>query len=281
MGEGDLPNREEGHDGALPIEILESVPPRWSVIIPAFNEEKRLPAYLEEIIVYFDGRRQRYEIVVVDDGSQDDTGTAVGSLRDSYHALRLVRLPYNRGKGYAVRTGMLEAVGELRLFADADGATPIREVEKLEERITAGVDIAIGSRALRDSTCRVQAKWHRVVLGQIFNTIVRCLNVRGIADTQCGFKLLHAQAAKDIFSVLRVDGYGFDVELLFVAQQRGYRIAEVPVNWSDQAGTKVRVMRDGLRMLREVWSIRSNQLHGLYSAREVSSSLSGRLTSHG
>lgn len=234
-------------------------PPRWSVVIPAYNEEKRLPAYLQEITAYFDGRGERYEVVVVDDGSRDGTGAVVESLQDSSHALRLVRLPRNRGKGCAVRTGMLEATGELRLFADADGATPIREVERLEKRIVQGADIAIGSRALRDDTRTVQARWHRVFFGQIFNASVRCLSVTGIADTQCGFKLFRAQVAIDLFSVLQIDGYGFDVELLFVAQRRGYSIAEVAINWADQAGSKVRVIRDGLRMLREVWVIRRSE----------------------
>jgi dolichyl-phosphate beta-glucosyltransferase len=255
--------------------------PRWSVVIPAYNEEKRLPAYLQEIIAYFEGRVETFEVVVVDDGSQDGTGAIVESLRSSCPALRLVRLPGNRGKGYAVRTGMLEAVGELRLFADADGATPIREVEKLEGRIVQGADLAIGSRALPDDTRTVQAKWHRAFFGQIFNAIVRGAGVRGIADTQCGFKLFRAQVARDLFSVLRVDGYGFDVELIFVAQSRGYDLAEVAINWVDQPGTKVRVGRDGLRMLREVWVIRRNELRGLYAPKEATLPLSTRSAFHG
>src|SRR5262245_1267723 len=140
-------------------EPQEKVAPHWSVIIPAYNEEERLPAYLREVISYFDGKGESYEVVVVDDGSQDNTGAVVEGLRDSCPTLRLVRLPHNRGKGYAVRTGMLEATGQLRLFADADGATPIREIGRLEERITYGADIAIGSRALPDPTCTLQAKW--------------------------------------------------------------------------------------------------------------------------
>jgi len=244
--------------------------PRWSIVIPAYNEEERLPTYLQEVITYFDGRGERYEVVVVDDGSQDGTGAVVEGLRDSCPTLRLVRLPRNRGKGYAVRTGMLEAAGELRLFADADGATPIREVQRLERRLAEGADIAIGSRALRDPACTLRAKWHRKFLGWVFNAVVRCLSVKGVADTQCGFKLFRAQAAVDLFSVIQIDGYGFDVELLFVAQRRGYSIAEVPVNWADQPGSKVRVVRDGLRMLREVWVIHRNRLRGLYTARALS-----------
>jgi dolichyl-phosphate beta-glucosyltransferase len=248
------------------------VSPRWSVVIPAYNEEKRLPAYLREVIAYFDGKGESYEVVVVNDGSQDDTEAVVESLQESYSALRLVRLPCNRGKGYAVRAGMLNATGELRLFADADGATPIQEVEKLKKRIVEGADIAIGSRALRDKTRTVRAKWRRMFFGRIFNLIVQCLNVKGITDTQCGFKLFPARAAIDLFSVLQVGGYGFDVELLFVAQRRGYRIAEVAVNWADQAGSKVRIIPDGLRMLREVRIICRNQFLGLYASRDITSS---------
>jgi len=246
--------------------------PRWSVVIPAYNEENRLPAYLLEVIAYFDGKGESYEVVVVNDGSQDDTGAVVENLQESYSALRLVRLPRNRGKGYAVRAGMLNATGALRLFTDADGATPIQEVEKLKKRIVEGADIAIGSRALRDRTRTVRAKWRRMFFGRIFNLIVQCLNVKGITDTQCGFKLFPAQVAINLFSVLQIDGYGFDVELLFVAQRRGYRIAEVAVNWTDQAGSKVRIFYDGLRMLREAWIIRRNQFLWLYTPRDTTSS---------
>jgi len=174
--------------------FCQEVSPHWSIVIPAYNEEKRLPACLQEITTYFDSRREGYEVIVADDGSQDGTGAAVRSLQDSCAALRLVQLPCNRGKGRAIRTGMLNARGELRLFIDADGATPIQEVEKLERWIADGADIAIGSRALWDDTCIVQTRRHRKFFGRIFSIIVRRLAVRNIADTQCGFKLFRAQA---------------------------------------------------------------------------------------
>ena len=158
-----------------PLKIGMGHSPRWSIVIPAYNEEKRLPPYLREIVAYFDGRGETYEVVVVDDGSQDGTRAAVACLQDACPALRLIQLPRNRGKGNAVRRGMLEATGELRLFADADGATPIQEVEKLERQIVAEADVVIGSRALRDPACILRAKWHRKVLGRLFHTMVRCL----------------------------------------------------------------------------------------------------------
>ena len=238
--------------------------PRWSVVIPSYNEGKRIRAYLQEITAYFYARGESVEIIVVDDGSQDATRTVVEDLRQACSTLRLIRLASNHGKGYAVRTGMMSAIGELCLFADADGATPIKEIEKLEARIIAGADIAIGSRALWSPTIILKAKLYRKALSRIFSLAVRCLGVKSIVDTQCGFKLFRARVAKELFSVLQIDGYGFDVELLFVAQQYGYYIAQVAVNWTDQAGSKVRVPRDGLRMLKEVWTIRKNYLCGLY-----------------
>lgn len=242
---------------------------RWSVVIPAYNEEKRLPAYLHELLAYFDGRREPYEILVVNDGSQDCTGAAVAHLQKSSPSLQLIQSPHNRGKGHAVRTGMQVARGALCLFVDADGATPIKELEKFELYLGKGADIVIGSRALHSPECTLDTRWHRKFFGRIFHGFVRLLGVRKIADTQCGFKLFRSQVAKDLFSVLRIDGYGFDVELLLIAQQRKYAITEVAVNWRDQPGSKVRVAADGLRMLQELAIIRRNQLRGLYSHRNT------------
>jgi dolichyl-phosphate beta-glucosyltransferase len=165
---------------------------------------------------------------------------------------------------------MQAARGVLRLFADADGATPIQELERLEAAIKDGADLAIGSRTLasRDHRYRVKARLHRTLLGNLFNRIVRNLGIQGIHDTQCGFKLFRQAVAQDLFSVARIDGYGFDLDLLHVAQRRGYRIAEVPINWTDQPGSKVRVLRDGFRMLREMLAVRRNDADGLYAIRQ-------------
>ncbi len=242
---------------------------RWSIIIPAYNEEKRLPAYLREIIIYFDGRKETYEVIVVDDGSQDGTVSEIERFRASAPSVRLIKSARNRGKGYAVRTGMLEARGVLRLFTDADGATPIREIERLELSIAGGADIAVGSRTVQDPTRTVQARAFRKITGSLFNLVVRSLGVANITDTQCGFKLFRAPVARALFRVQRCTGYSFDVELLFVAQRNKYRIVEVPVHWTDQAGSKVRVARDGLRMLYDIWTVRRNYRRGLYSPNIV------------
>lgn len=239
-----------------------------SVILPAYNEQNRILRYLTEIHRYLSTRRTPFEILAVDDGSDDDTVLVVEKFcREHAAAVRLITLDHNQGKGAAVRAGMKQAQGALHLFADADGATPIQEVEWLEAAIGGGADLAIGSRTLasRDSRYSVKARWHRSLMGSLFNMIVRQAGLRGIADTQCGFKLFRKTVAQDLFGVACLNGYGFDLELLYVAQQRSYRIAEVPINWTDQSGSKVRVMRDGVRMLHELWDVRRNDARGRYT----------------
>ena len=235
-------------------------PLRWSVVIPAFNEARRLPAYLDDVVAFFEGRGERYEVIVVDDGSTDGTPGLVEARARQTPALRLLRLPRNAGKGTAVRAGMLAARGAFRLFADADGATPIAELKRLEPALAAGADVAIGSRVLADPAVSVTAQPHRVAAGRVFNWLVARLGLRGVADSQCGFKAFGARAAGDLFGRLRTTGFGFDVELLLRAQAAGYRIAEVPVNWADQAGSKVRVVRHGPGMFWELvragWRVR-------------------------
>ena len=226
--------------------------PRWSVVIPAFNEARRLPAYLDDVVAYFDGRGEPYEVIVVDDGSSDGTGDAVLARARQSPAVRLLRLPENAGKGAAVRAGMRAATGAVRLFADADGATPIAELKRFEPALAAGADVVIASRVLVDPAVSVAALRHRVAAGRVFNWLVARLGLRGVADSQCGFKALSARAAEDLFGRLRTRGFGFDVELLLLAQRAGYRVVEVPVNWADQAGSKVGVVRHGPGML---WQI--------------------------
>ena len=238
---------------------------RWSVVIPAYNEENRLPACLREIVTYFRDRGEAYEVIVVDDGSHDETVNEVKRFQANAPSVRLIKLIENRGKGCAVRTGMLEAKGALCLFTDADGATPIRELERLERAIADGADIAIGSRTARDPTRTVQVRSFRKISGSIFNIAVRSLGVTGITDTQCGFKLFRAPVARALFSVLQCDGFSFDVELLFLGQRWKYRIVEVPVQWTEQAGSKVRVVRDGQRMIYDIWTVRRNYQRGLYA----------------
>jgi len=189
---------------------------------------------------------------VVDDGSADETAARVLEAQASHRDVTLHRLPENHGKGFAVRAGMRVACGALRLMADADGATPIAEVKRLEAAIEAGADIAVGSRALPDPSVRREVLLHRKLSGEIFNFFARRMGVGDVTDTQCGFKLFRGVVAERLFGELRTDGFGFDVELLLLARRRGYRVAEVAINWADQPGSKVDVLRDGPRMLAQI-----------------------------
>ncbi len=243
--------------------------PYLTVVIPAYNEARRLPLFLQRVVAYLDQSGRSYEVLVVDDGSQDRTAQAVELVAHHSPQVRLIQLTCNAGKGAAVRRGMQAARGTFQLFVDADGATAIEELARLESALTAGADLAIGSRALasHNPIFTVRARWYRSVLGTVFNSLVQHLGLRHIADTQCGFKLFRRPVAQDLFSVACVDGYAFDLELLYIARQRGYRIAELPVNWIDQPGSKVRPWRDGLVMLRELLAIRKRDTQGLYMPR--------------
>lgn len=226
------------------------------MVIPAYNEALRLPAYLKDVVAYFEGRDQPYEILVVDDGSTDATAERVSEIAAGRPFIGVHALPVNRGKGAAVREGMRRTRGALKLMADADGATPIGEVERLEAAIRRGADVVVGSRVLRDPAVVRQTRLHRKLSGHVFNFIVRRLGVSGVVDTQCGFKLFRGPVADGLFGALATDGFGFDVELLLLAQRRGYRVAEVPINWADQPGSKVGVLSDGPRMLRDIVAAR-------------------------
>ncbi|SLM46342.1 Glycosyl transferase, family 2 [Nitrospira japonica] len=246
-----------------------------SIIIPAYNEAGRILPYLRRITDYMRGRGNPYEILVVDDGSTDATPSVVDGLSACIPEISLLRLPGRRGKGAAVKRGMQAATGQLQLFADADGATPIEELARLEQALETGAHLAIGSRALasRLPEFSVRAKLYRTILGGLFNAAVRQGGIRNISDTQCGFKLFRRTVAQDLFGVATIEGYGLDLELLYVAQRRGYRIAEVPINWTDQPGSKVRVWRDGLLMMRELARVRQNDRKGLYHTAAFAESL--------
>jgi dolichyl-phosphate beta-glucosyltransferase len=234
--------------------------PELSVVIPAFNESQRLPASLVQIRSYLEGRCS-HEILVVDDGSSDDTALRAREVLGPDHPV-LVQ-PENRGKGAAVRRGMLAAKGSRRLMTDADLSTPIEELARLMARMDEGYDIVIGSRALPDSRIEIHQPWHRENAGRVFNALVRLLVVRGLADTQCGFKLFSARAAEDCFGAARLDGFSFDVEALHVARRRGYRIAEMGVVWRNDAASRVTLGR-GLLAFADLVRIRAASLAGRY-----------------
>jgi len=227
-----------------------------SVIVPAYNEEERLGRTLERLREYFEAQPYRWTVTVVSDGSTDRTAEIVEEFRAKDPRFQLKAYEPNRGKGYAVRTGMLETEGDLLLFSDADLATPIEELEKLLPAIEAGADIAIGSRPLRDSKLEVRQPLYRELLGRLFNKAVQLLAVRGIQDTQCGFKLFTRRAAHEVFSRCRLDGFSFDFEALVIARDLGLKVAEVPIRWRHQEGSKVVLLRDGPRMLRDLLWLR-------------------------
>lgn len=245
--------------------------PYLSVVIPAYNEERRLPQTLAAICSYLAAQPFHSEVLVVDDGSDD----ATASLAESRPDVSVLRRDH-RGKGFAVRAGALAARGEYVLLCDADLAVPIEEWPKLEAFLKAGYHVVIGSREGIGAT-REGEPWYRHIMGRVFNLIIRVVALRGINDTQCGFKALRHDTAQDLFRRVRIYGddapvvqgaavTAYDVELLFLAQRQGYRIAEVPVLWHYGTETKVSPVRDSLRNLRDVLTVRLNQLRGRYRA---------------
>jgi dolichyl-phosphate beta-glucosyltransferase len=243
--------------------------PDLSIVIPAFNEEARVGPTLRDYLAYCRVHARRVELIVVDDGSLDRTSVVVNTLASEYPEIRLIRLAENHGKGHAVRSGVVNARGRFVLFADADGATALSEIERLEAAIAGGADVAIGSRALADHRVRVHARLYRRIIGRIFHGLVETLTVPGVKDTQCGFKLFRGTVAHDLFSRMRIRGFSFDVEVLMMAQRRGYRIAEVPVNWTHRPGSKVNLVTDSARMLRDLFVIRGRYLRGQYNTPHV------------
>ena len=236
-----------------------------SVVIPAYDEERRIGPTLERIVAYLRRRGSTSEILVVADGCRDRTVDVVKGIGTEGFPLRVLDSGVNHGKGRCVRRGMLAARGTLRLFPDADLSTPIEELEKLRGALAAGHDVAIGSRRLPESRVDVPQPWWRRAMGWGFNWCVQHLAVPGIADTQCGFKLFSADAARQIFSRQRIDEFGFDVEVLWIARKLGLRVAEVPVTWLDDPDSKVRPVSDAWRMLVDLQRIRRADREGLYT----------------
>ena len=244
--------------------------PFLSVIIPAFNEAERLPPTLLAIRCFLDGWGRPYEILVVDDGSTDET---VRRAREAGGPVVTVLANRgNRGKGHSVRRGMLAAQGDLRLMCDADLSTPIEEFPRLLSRLDDGHDVAIGSRALPESRVEVRQPLYRESLGRLFNRLVRLLFLSGLHDTQCGFKLFTAEAARLAFEPARLDGFSFDVETLFIARRRGLKIAEVAVTWRNDAASRVGMVRGAMAFI-DLLRIRVNDLAGRYDAPRPSQGL--------
>lgn len=232
-----------------------------SVVIPAYDEEARLPGTLERILAYLSQQALSFEVLAVDDGSSDRTAELVEAVAARDQRVRLIRQPH-RGKGAAVRAGALAAAGRQVLFCDADLSHPVDGLTRLPALLD-GAQVVIASREGEGSN-RLGEPFYRHLMGRAFNLLVRLLAVPGVQDTQCGLKCFPREVARELFSRQRVDGFGFDVELLFLARKRGYRILEVPVTWRHVPASRVDPLRDTLRMLRDVLRVRLNDLRGMY-----------------
>ena len=246
--------------------------PDLSLVIPAYNEERRLGPTLEAVLAFLGDQPYTSEVIVVSDGSRDGTRrvaeAAFAALDQSPAAKvtgRFVEYHPNAGKGRAVRTGVAHTTGRFVAFTDADLSTPIEELPRLVEKMDAGYDVVIGSRALPGSRIEVHQPWYRENMGRLYNLFVRALALPGLRDTQCGFKLWSAAAADDAFAAARLDGFTFDVEALYVARKRGYRIAEMPVTWRNDAATRVG-LGGGSRAFPDLLKIRWYDWRGRYEA---------------
>jgi dolichyl-phosphate beta-glucosyltransferase len=229
--------------------------PYVSIIIPAYNEAKRIGKTLETIKKFLSDKPYSWEIILVDDGSSDFTiSTARSKIADS--RLRILKNPRNLGKGASIRNGMMSAKGRYLLFSDADLSTPIEELDNLLGYCEKGYDVAIGSRALKESQLIVRQPWYREMMGRIFNVFVRLIVVKGIKDTQCGFKMFSRRAGREIFPRQQLKGFAFDVELLLLAQKSGYKIKEVPVKWINSPSTKVSALKDSAKMFLDLIKLR-------------------------
>lgn len=245
-------------------------PPELSIVIPAYNEEARLPRALARIRDYLAAHgmgEEQAEVIVVDDGSKDGTARIAEEWSRQLPSLRLVSNGQNRGKGYSVRHGMLEARGRVALFTDADLSAPIEEADKLFAALKAGNDVAIGSRALDRSLISTHQSKLRELAGMIFNGFVRLFTGLPFHDTQCGFKVFVTEPSRIVFEQQRIERFGFDPEILFLAKHHGLRAAEIPVRWAHDPATKVHVVRDSLLMFSDLVVIRWNWLLGRYPRR--------------
>lgn len=238
--------------------------PTYSIVIPAYNEEARIRATLERVLSFVHEQGWEAEVIVVDDGSKDKTAEIVQSFAAKNPVLQLVENPGNHGKGYSVRNGMLQARGRIVLFSDADLSSPIEESLKLFATLDAGADIAIGSRWLRAELQTQRQPLHRQLFGRVFNLLLRITLGLQFADTQCGFKAFKRAAAQAIFPWQKIERWGFDPEILFLARKFGFAVEEVPVHWGHSGGARINPFIDGARMFQEMLRIRWYDLSGKY-----------------
>ncbi len=225
-----------------------------SIVIPAYNEEERLPGMLLDLKSFLDNYDGTYEVIVVNDGSKDNTVGVVKDFEKKWNFIKLINNQENSGKGAVVRQGMLSSCGDLRIFADADGATPFREISKLLEEVKKGSDVVIASRAMKLSD--VKTKLFLKFRGRVFNFLVNKMLGLNLTDLQCGFKLFNKESAQCVFSNQHIDGFAFDAEILYKANKNGYKISEVPIAWTNKTGSKVHPILDPIKMLIEITKIR-------------------------
>jgi glycosyltransferase involved in cell wall biosynthesis len=238
--------------------------PLLSIVIPAHNEERRLPRTLEQVFAFLEGQPYFAEVLVVENGSTDGTLRIAQDFASHHPQLRVIHSD-DRGKGLAVRTGMLAATGDFRFMCDADLSMPIEEVERFLPPAQTGLDVAIGSREVEGAR-RYNEPTHRHWGGRLINLLIRILILPSLQDTQCGFKCFRAAVAQDLFQQQTLNGWSFDIELLYIAYRRGYRVVEVPVDWYYRSESKVSALRDALRMIADIFRIHSNGRRGLYDA---------------
>lgn len=237
----------------------------YSIVLPAYNESERIATTLQKIFAHAENNAWRFEVIVVNDGSSDETASLVRQYAIQHSNLKLLENHRNRGKGYSVRNGMMQARGDILLFSDADLSSPIVEAEKLFTAINSGADLAIGSRWL-DTELQIQRQpFYRQLFGRIFNAVLRVVLGLKFKDTQCGFKAVTREAAGYLFPLQRIERWGFDPELLYLAGRFRLRVREVPVEWSHREGTRIKPVRDGVRMFVEVLRIRWNAIRGKYA----------------
>jgi dolichyl-phosphate beta-glucosyltransferase len=240
--------------------------PTYSIVLPAYNESERIAATIEKIFTFAAQKGWQTEIIVVNDGSSDDTADVVNRCAATRTGVRLLRNPVNRGKGYSVRHGMLQAQGEILLFSDADLSSPIAEAEKLFAAIAGGADVAIGSRWVKTELQLRRQPLYRQLLGRVFNLALRMILGLRFQDTQCGFKAFTRRSAHMLFPLQKIERWGFDPELLYLAKRLHLKVEEVPVAWAHREGTRINPLRDGMRMFVEMLQIRRNGLRGDYRA---------------
>ena len=252
--------------------------PTYSIVIPAYNEAARIGATLERVLSYVHAQGWDAEIIVINDGSRDNTAEIVQSFAAKDPTLRLIDNPGNHGKGYSVRTGMLHARGRIVLFSDADLSSPIEESLKLFAALESGADIAIGSRWLRAELQTQRQPLHRQLFGRIFNILLRVTLGLQFADTQCGFKAFKRAAAQAIFPWQRIERWGFDPEILFLARKFGFKVEEVPVAWGHSGGARINPLIDGARMFQEMLRIRWYDLTGKYDGTDAMAASKARST---